>query len=598
MWAVALTEIRRIMRSGRLLMVVAICLTLALLVVGVRAWVWSNDIQTGKYLRHGLTTPPPLGPAIFWYLLIYLIPFSLLVMPVFTADMVAGEREDGSLEMLELSQLRPRHLVLGKFIAAAASCYVLCLCTVPILVLAELGGGPSLWASIGQLLVIALYCLPFVAVGISSSVRAPTRAIAVRRAFAVTFGSVIVAGIAAGIIAGVGAAINQSLAATSGPKSGWFWIAHLLTFPAGIMWTVGWQHLPPLVIGLGLPAAVTVHWLSDAWRSAAWLEPLRLAEAADYRAHTGALASAAARGPLPPSVAGRASVVASGYRLPPPSRRFATADSPWARLTASLDNPIEIRAAASRRDAAWMLAVGGWVLPVIVVVLTAALKPEAVTEGRFLPVLSALAAVVLLLVWVCLLTPATVTTERESQMFEAIWATNLGPQDIIVGKLRPRVAEPALMYAGLALAMVAFAALGPLDWKGCAVLLVATVAWLFAYSGIGMLLSLALRRSVQSLLAMWGLLVGPMLLAACLANVAGALGRWVLLPLSPLLLTLRCLSFEPRPTLSHSGLFVPWDEAVWIWLASIAIHVVLGAVAWWLCFRRFDLVLYETRSSR
>jgi len=597
MWAVALTEIRRIMRSGRLLAVVAVCLALALLVVGVRAWVWSNDIQTGKYVRQGQTTPPPLGPVIVWYLLVYLIPFSLLVMPVFTADMVAGEREDGSLEMLELSQLRPKHLVLGKFIAAAISCYVLCLSTVPFLALADLGGGPPLWSSVIWLLVIALYCLPFVAVGISSSVRAPTRAIAVRRAFAVTAGSVIVAGVAAGIIAGVGAAIHESVTAAGGPQSGWFWIAHILTFPAGLTWTVGWQYLPPLVIGLGLPIAVTVHWLSDAWRSAAWLEPLRIMEAAGYRAHAGTLAYPAAHGPLPPSVAGRAAVVSDGSRPPPTTRRFTTADSVWARLTASLDNPIEIRSAASRRDAAWMLALGGWVLPLFVVALTAAMKPATVTDGRFLPVFTAVTAVVLLLVWVSLLAPATITTEREAHMFEAIWATNLGPEDIIVGKLRPRVMEPALMYAGLALAMIAFAVLGPLDWKGCALLLVAAAAWLFSYGGVGMLLSLALRRSLQSLLAMWGLLVGPMLLAACLSNAAGALGRWVLMPLSPILLALRCLSFEARPALTPSAFFVKWDEGVWIWLTSILLHVVLGVVAWWLCFRRFDRVLYETRSA-
>ncbi len=592
MWIVAITEFRRLMRSGKLLVLVALTLLFALLAVTGTTWWWTQ--QLAEEPDEGLTlgqakSEPNLGLQLAWATLVLLLPVCLVAMPVLTADMVAGEREDGTLEMLELTALRPRELVLGKFVAAAAATLVLALSTLPFLILADMAGGPSLLSNFILIGTAVLYCLPFAAAGIGRSVRSATRAEAIRATFRdMLLWPLVGMGLALGGLIGFWL-LRETLdwAATSNRTA--FWIIHGISFPAGVVWTEGWDRIGRTPwFWLAVPIAITIHCLRRAWITAAWLEPMRMAETVQARRRARAQAEAA----LEFQAATPWATSATTKALPPPMRP----DTPWEKASRRLRNPVEILATIHKRDAAWYFALLAWILPLMIVGLPLAVSPDLAKERGFFPGFTAFAWMGIVLAYICMVTPTIVTAEREGGTLDALRMTRLGAADIILGKVKPRLPELCFLVAGGALFMSVFFIWGSLSLPSLFLLWVSGAVYVLAYSGFGAAVSVWCQRSTQSILAGWTLLFVPMLLSLALVSIAGAFGHWVILPLTPLLVVWRCLVFDmPDPT--PGGVYLLPADAYPIWGMSLLIHGIIAILSWWIALKQFDRFLHENRSG-
>jgi ABC-type transport system involved in cytochrome c biogenesis permease component len=529
-----------------------------------------------------------------WATLVLLLPVCFVAMPVLTADMVAGEREDGTLEMLELTALRPRDLVLGKFLAAAASVLVLALSTLPFLLLADLAGGPGLLGSFSLIGAAVLYCLPFAAVGIGRSVRSPTRAEAMRSAFR----DMLVwpgVGLAIALGGAIGVAIlREVLKSTWGSNPVLFVVVHAVSFPAGLVWTVGWDRIGATPwFWVVVPIGLTIHCLRRAWIAAAWMEPVRTAEAVQARRRGRAdaeLAGAVRRGTRVPTTT---AAVPPGL---PPVAPMAGYETPWARISRRTFNPVEVLAAIHKRDAAWWFAALAWLLPLFVVGFPMLIDHTLVGRRGFLTSFSAFAWIGLILAYMCMVAPTIVTSERESGTLDSIRMTRLRPADIVIGKLKPRLPEIGALLLGGGLFMCVHVIRGQLSLPSLLLLWASGIVYTVAYAGFGAAASVWCRRTTHAILAGWALLFVPLLLSLALVFISGVIGHWILLPLSPILVVYRCLVFYlPDPT--PGGVYFAAADAYTVWGLSLAIHVVVAGVGWWLALKQFDQFLYENRSG-
>jgi ABC-type transport system involved in multi-copper enzyme maturation permease subunit len=593
MWVVARTEFRRLMRSGKLLVLIALTLLLGLMATIGTVWWWATDLSREATVEWDtgavVVAERALGFRLTWATVVLLLPVCFVAMPVLTADMVAGEREDGTLEMLELTALRPRELVLGKFFAAAAATALVALSTLPFLLIADLAGGPSLLGTFAFVGAAALYCLPFAAVGIGRSVRSATRAEAMRSAFRdmllwPAVGLAIACG--GGTFAYVLRSVLQGF--MTGSRIG-FWTTHILTFPAGFMWTDVFNRLGKTPwFWLAVPVALTIHCLRRAWVTAAWLEPTRVAEQTQARrrghADREAALAAAARG------------TATAVALPPPPFGGPVSEerTRWGMVSQRIRNPIEILATLRKRDAAWYFALLGWIIPLMVVGLPIAVEPNLAKERSIFPSLAAMFWIGVLLAYVCMVTPTIVTSEREGGTLDSLRMTRLGPPDLIWGKLKARFIELGLLVVGGGLFLSIFFIWGALSLPSLLLLWVSGPIYAAAYAGFGAAASVMCRRSTHSILAGWGLLFVPVMLSLAMVNIAGVIGRWGLLPLSPPLVVFRCLVFTlPDPV--GPSLWLPHLQAYTVWGLSLVAYLALAVVTWWIALRQFDRFLFENR---
>jgi hypothetical protein len=598
MWIVALTEFRRLIRSGKLLVLIALTLLLALLAAIGATWWWTDTLARGPVVSWRAASVQVaegrLGLRVVWATLVLLLPVCFVAMPVLTADMVAGEREDGTLEMLELTALRPRELVLGKFLAAAASVAVLALSTLPFLLLADLAGGPGLLGSLSLISAAVLYCLPFAAVGIGRSVRSPTRAEAMRSAFR----DMLIwpgVGLAIALAGAIGVLILREILKWAwGSNPVIFIVVHAVSFPAGLVWTVGWDKIGATPwFWVAVPIGLTIHCLRQAWIAAAWLEPVRMAEAVQAQRRRRAdaeLARMARQGARAPAAT---AAVVSGL---PPVAPMAGYETPWTRVSRRTANPVEVLAAIHKRDAAWWFAALAWLLPLLVIAFPLLINHSLVRGRSFLASFSAFAWIGLILAYICMVAPTVVTSERESGTLDSVRMTRLRAVDIVIGKLKPRLPEVGLLLLGGGLFMCLFNLGGQLSLPSLLMLWASGPVYTLAYAGFGTAASILCRRTTHAILAGWALLFVPLLLSLALVSISGVVGHWILLPLSPILVVWRCLVFDmPDPT--PGGVYFPAADAYLVWGLSLAVHAILAAVCWWVALRRFDRFLFENRSA-
>ncbi|HJN18579.1 MAG TPA: ABC transporter permease subunit, partial [Armatimonadota bacterium] len=432
-------------------------------------------------------------------------------------------------------------------------------------------------------------CLPFAAVGIGRSVRSSTRAEAMRSAFRdmliwPAVGLAIASGGAMGVYM-----LRSLLNATQTSNQVVFWVCQVISFPAGFVWTDVWDWIGMTPwFWLGVPIALTIHCLRGAWGTAAWLEPTRVAERtqAQRRARADRDAGAA---PLPPGVA-----------PPKDARRRARVrrgeKSPWQRHSERIKNPVEVLAIVKKRDAAWHFALFGWILPVLIVGAPIGVDPDLATRRDFFPSFAAMAWIGLMLAYICMVTPTIITAEREGGTLNALRMTNLTAVDIVWGKLKARSTEIGLLLLFGALFVSIFYIWGSLTVTSLVLLWISGVVYVAAYSGFGAVVSLWCKRSTQAILALWALLFVPVMLSLALAMMNHFVSHRVLLPMSPLLVSYRCLVFDmPDPT--GVGVYFPARIAYAIWGTSLAVHGAIAIASWWIALRKFDLVLHENRGG-
>ncbi len=116
-----------------------------------------------------------LGPLMFGSLALLVLALSCLVIPSLTAMAINGERDRGTLAVLQASLLRPLDIVLAKFFAALLTSGAFLVATVPIALWCYVEGGLPIIRVIMVYVVLFVVAAVFIALALvaSSLVRRP-----------------------------------------------------------------------------------------------------------------------------------------------------------------------------------------------------------------------------------------------------------------------------------------------------------------------------------------------------------------------------------------------------------------------------------------
>ncbi len=180
-------EVKTRFRTGRS----AVTVSVWLLFVGVAGYLIFRIAQAlaGDRFRFsggsGVLASAYMGSMMFELLTLLLLSAVLLVVPTVSALAVVGEKERLTLELLQVSQLPARQVVLGKLASSLAYLLLLIVAVAPILTLPLLIGGVTLVdiaAAIGMIAVTAVM-VGAVSIWISSIVKTGRAAVALSLLF-------------------------------------------------------------------------------------------------------------------------------------------------------------------------------------------------------------------------------------------------------------------------------------------------------------------------------------------------------------------------------------------------------------------------------
>lgn len=142
-----------------------------------------------------------LGREMFEAVSLFLLTGMLLVVPGVAALSIVGERERLTLPLLQVSQLRPRQIVLGKLASSLAYQLLLLVSVAPIMLVPILFGGVDLADMLKALAVIAGTSIVVGSLSVWISARSKTTRGAVAGAYIASFSLVLVSGL--GLVAEV-----------------------------------------------------------------------------------------------------------------------------------------------------------------------------------------------------------------------------------------------------------------------------------------------------------------------------------------------------------------------------------------------------------
>ena len=132
----------------------------------------------GGSFQRSLQAATTAGKAIFYGTIILLLIFISVIAPAFTAGSLVGEKERQTYELLTITTLPARSIVLGKLNAIMTFLVLLILATLPILSMAYFFGGVAIGEVLIAVLVLIITALVFSTMGlyISSFARSTTTA--------------------------------------------------------------------------------------------------------------------------------------------------------------------------------------------------------------------------------------------------------------------------------------------------------------------------------------------------------------------------------------------------------------------------------------
>lgn len=110
--------------------------------------------------RQSSTPPNTLGSVIFWVLSSFAFLYALLIGVRVTSDCISGEKREGTLGLLFLTDLKGLDIVLGKLTASALDSFYALVSTLPVLAIPILLGSVtinSIWRTMLSLLATALF---------------------------------------------------------------------------------------------------------------------------------------------------------------------------------------------------------------------------------------------------------------------------------------------------------------------------------------------------------------------------------------------------------------------------------------------------------
>lgn len=164
MRALLASELRQRMRSRRWWVLVALwTVSLFLIMIPIRM---AGQRSQSFYRR---VEDIDLGPLMFGSLALLVLGLSCLVIPSLTAMAVNGERDRGTLAVLQASLLRPRDIVFAKFFAALLTAGVFLAATLPIALWCYLEGGVSIVRALTVYLVLFVVAGVFIALALAAS---------------------------------------------------------------------------------------------------------------------------------------------------------------------------------------------------------------------------------------------------------------------------------------------------------------------------------------------------------------------------------------------------------------------------------------------
>lgn len=159
----------------------------------------------------GAPEPAPIGPALFTVLVLVVFGLIMVVSPALTAQSINGDRERGTLAVLQVTRLRPAEIAIGKLLAGWGAGAGALLLTLPFAVWPVIYGGVGAWR------IPVVYLVMIVLLGVVCAVAQALSALVVRGvtstmlAYATVFGLCIGTLIAYGLM---GAAFNQQRTVT------------------------------------------------------------------------------------------------------------------------------------------------------------------------------------------------------------------------------------------------------------------------------------------------------------------------------------------------------------------------------------------------
>lgn len=209
-----MSELRQRLRGRRWWILLLLWfLVLAGLLLAVR-----NSAEAQYYL------PPrfpdiPNGPTMFGGLTLLIVGLSCLIIPSLTSTSINGERDRGTLAVLQSTLYRPRDIVGAKFVAATIMAAAFLVTTIPLALWCYLEGGVALWRAVVVYLIMFLILALMVVIGLAASalVRKPSLSAAAAYGFVffLTIGSPILFGLSL---------LNVPLTENFDRQVGWRWV--------------------------------------------------------------------------------------------------------------------------------------------------------------------------------------------------------------------------------------------------------------------------------------------------------------------------------------------------------------------------------------
>ena len=181
---VLLNELRVRMRGNRAYLVLAAHLILLSSIVFLIYFTVYQETQSYSSYNYGgnfqrtLEASATAGQAIFYGTALLLLIFVSVISPAFTSGALVGEKERQTYDLLTITTLSPRAIVMGKLNAILVFIMVLILAGLPILTIAYFFGGVAFGEILIAVLVLFITTLVFSALGllVSSFARSITTA--------------------------------------------------------------------------------------------------------------------------------------------------------------------------------------------------------------------------------------------------------------------------------------------------------------------------------------------------------------------------------------------------------------------------------------
>lgn len=222
MRALLASEVRQRLRSRKWWVLVALwTIALFLIMIPIRL-----GGQRNREFFYGKAADYDLGPLMFGSLALLVLGLSCLVIPSLTAMAINGERDRGTLAVLQATLLRPHDIVIAKFLSGLLTASIFLIATLPIAAWCYLEGSVSLvrLAAVYLVLLVVAGVLIALALVASALVRRPALSAVL------SYGFVALLTIGTGIIYGI-AEINAQeparVAPIEEPDPGvrWLWLA-------------------------------------------------------------------------------------------------------------------------------------------------------------------------------------------------------------------------------------------------------------------------------------------------------------------------------------------------------------------------------------